>query len=172
MFYIRKSHHPYVEKVIAADTDKANADSFSKEFNIECCYSIDELLQKDINAVAIFTPRHTHGPLVIKALKSGKHVYSAVPMASEITHCEEIVKLVEQTHLTYMMGETCVYYPCAMYCREQTDKNEFGKFVYAEAQYHHDIAHFSDIHKSQISTMRFDKKVENFREFTFVFSIY
>lgn len=146
-------HHPYVEKVIAADTDRKNADEFSSEFNIECCYSIDELLKKDINAIAIFTPRHTHGPLVIKALKNGKHVYSAVPMASEVSHCEEIIKLVKETHLTYMMGETCVYYPCAMYCKEQNDKNEFGKFVYAEAQYHHDIAHFSDIHKSQISTL-------------------
>ncbi|MBR6765170.1 MAG: Gfo/Idh/MocA family oxidoreductase [Clostridia bacterium] len=140
--------HPYVEKVCVADTNIEAAMSFSKLFNTEYYNSIDELLQADINTVAIFTPRHTHGPLVIRSLKAGKHVYSAVPMASEITHCEEIVRLVEETGLTYMMGETCVYYPCSMYCKEQYEKGEFGKFVYAEAQYLHDVEHFLPHHKA------------------------
>ena len=87
--------HPYVEKVICADTEIEKAEEFNKLFGIEYYNSLDEMLETDINAVAIFTPRHTHGPLVIQALKAGRHVYSAVPMASEITHCQEIVKLVE-----------------------------------------------------------------------------
>lgn len=145
--------HPYVRSVIACDSIHENADAFAKKFNIEACYSIDELLEKDINAVAVFTPRHTHGPMVIQALKAGKHVYSAVPMASEISHCEEIVRLVKETNLTYMMGETCVYYPCSLYCREQMQNGAFGKFVYGEAQYHHDISHFSAHHRSEISVL-------------------
>ena len=145
--------HPYVEKVVCADTEPEKAKAFGEKFSINYFTSLDQLLQTDINAVAIFTPRHTHGPLVIQALKAGKHVYSAVPMASEITHCQEIVKLVEETHLTYMMGETCVYYPCSMFCKEKTESNEFGKFIYGEAQYHHDIAHFSSHHQSDIKAL-------------------
>lgn len=145
--------HPFVEKVICADTEIEKAKEFGEKFGIEYYNSLDELLDTDINAVAIFTPRHTHGPLVIQALKAGRHVYSAVPMASEITHCQEIVKLVEETHLTYMMGETCVYYPCSMFCKEKNEQNEFGKFVYGEAQYHHDIAHFSEHHQSDIKAL-------------------
>ena len=88
-------NHPFVEKVCVADTNLEAAKEFGEKFNVEYYNSLDELLQADINSVAIFTPRHTHGPLVVKSLKAGKHVYSAVPMASEITHCEEIVKLVK-----------------------------------------------------------------------------
>ena len=33
----------------------------------------------------------------IRSLKSGKHVYSAVPMASSVEECKEIVELVEKT---------------------------------------------------------------------------
>lgn len=145
--------HPYVEKVSCADTEIEKAKEFGEQFGIEYYSSLDELLKTDINAVAIFTPRHTHGPLVIQALKAGRHVYSAVPMASEITHCKEIVELVEKTHLTYMMGETCVYYPCAMYCKEKFNSGDMGTFVYAESQYHHDIAHFTDHHKSDIKAL-------------------
>lgn len=135
--------HPYVDKVCVADIDIEKAKMYGEEFGVEYYGSIDALLETDINAVAIFTPRHTHGPLVIKALKAGRHVYSAVPMASEISHCEEIVRLVRETGLTYMMGETCVYYPCSMYCKEQFEAGNMGKFVYAESQYHHDISHFA-----------------------------
>ena len=126
--------HPYVDSVVVCDVIRENAESFGKKFNTDYCFSLDELLKKNINAVAVFTPRHTHGPVVIEALKHGKHVYSAVPMASEISHCEEIVKLVNETGLIYMMGETCVYYPCSMFCKEKMQNGEFGKFVYGEAQ--------------------------------------
>lgn len=145
--------HPYVESVVVCDVIRENAESFGKKFNTDYCFSLDELLKKNINAVAVFTPRHTHGPVVIEALKHGKHVYSAVPMASEISHCEEIVKLVNETGLTYMMGETCVYYPCSMFCKEKMQNGEFGKFVYGEAQYHHDISHFTEHHRADVKAL-------------------
>ncbi len=145
--------HPYVEKVAAADLKLERAKEFGDRFGIDYYGSLDELLETDINCVAIFTPRHTHGPLVIQALKAGKNVYSAVPMASEISHCEEIVRLVKETGLTYMMGETCIYYPCSMFCKEKYQSGDMGTFVYAESQYHHDIAHFEANHKEEVSVL-------------------
>ena len=143
-------NHPYVEKVCVADTDVRHAKKFGEQFNVDYYHSLDELLKTDVNAVAIFTPRHTHGPLVIQALKNG---YSAVPMASEITHCQEIVKLVEKTRLTYMMGETCIYYPCSMFCKEKYSDGDMGKFVYGEAQYYHDVSHFEKHHQEDLKAM-------------------
>ena len=49
----------------------------------------------------------------------GKHVYSAVPMASTVDECKEIINLVKKNDLTYFIAETCYYYPCAIYCREK-----------------------------------------------------
>ena len=92
--------------------------------------------------MAIFTQRHLHGPLVKAALEAGKDVYSAVPMGVSVEECREIVETVKKTGKTYMMGETCIYYPCSMYCKQRYEKGDFGTFVYAEAQYHHDISHF------------------------------
>ena len=86
-----------------------------------------------------FTQRHLHGDIVIRALEAGKHVYSAVPMASKVDDCEKIIELVKKTGLTYMMGETCYYYPCAMFCREAYAEGKFGRFTYGASQYYHDI---------------------------------
>ena len=59
-----------------------------------------------VDAVAIFTQRWTHGPLVLQALNAGKHVYSAVPMAITREEISAIIDAVRATGLTYMMGET------------------------------------------------------------------
>ena len=135
--------HPLVEKVYACDLLAERAAEYSRKFEIETIGSFEEILKRcDIQCVAIFAQRHLHGPLVLQALSAGKHVYSAVPMASEVEQCQAIVEKVKETGLTYMMGETCYYYPCSMYCRYRNEEGFFGKFVYGEAQYHHDISHF------------------------------
>ena len=136
--------HPMVEKVYVCDLLEERAAAFSSSFNVETIASFEEVLKRrDINCVAIFVQRHLHGPLVLRALSAGKHVYSAVPMASEVGECQAIVEKVKETGLTYMMGETCYYYPSSMFCRYQYEAGFFGKFVYGEAQYHHNITHFS-----------------------------
>lgn len=79
---------------------------------------------------------------------AGKDVYSAVPMASEVEECLEIVDMVKNSNLIYMMGETCVYYPCAMFCKKEHEKGTFGNFVYGESQYFHDLSHFNDRYRN------------------------
>ena len=107
------SLHPDVEKICVAELREDRRNLALKDFpGIEVYESFDEMMDKaDINCIALFTPRHTHGPFVIKALKAGKHVYSAVPIASSVEDVKEILRLVKETRLTYMMGETCYYYP-------------------------------------------------------------
>lgn len=136
-------NHPTIEKVYACDLITSKADEYSEKFDIEIVDSFETVIAKnDITAVAIFTQRHTHGELVIRALNAGKDVYSAVPMAISVEDCKNIIEAVKTSGKVYMMGETCVYYPCSMYCKERYEKGDFGKFVYGESQYFHDLSHF------------------------------
>lgn len=136
--------HPGVESVALAELVEERREEAAKQFDIKEVYtSLDEMLEKgtDLNCIAIFTSRYMHGPQVIKALKAGKHVYSAVPIADTVDEIREIIELVKEKRLMYMMGETCYYYPCAMFCREMYRAGRMGDFVYGEAQYYHDMAH-------------------------------
>lgn len=134
--------HPDVEEVAVADLDRERVQRTMEKHKLKRgFYSFEELLEKapDISCIAIFTQRHLHGPMILKALRAGKHVYSAVPIGCTVEEIKEIIETVKETRLIYMMGETCYYYPCAMYCREQYQKGEFGNFVYGESQYYHDM---------------------------------
>ncbi len=141
--------HPVTEKVWVCDQKRDRAEDFAKRFDVEIMDSFEEALaSKEVNAVAIFTQRFKHGKMVIDALKAGKHVYSAVPCAVSVDEIKEIERLVRETRLTYSMGETGFYRAPAIYCREEFAKGTFGKFVYAEAQYNHDIRNMENSFKS------------------------
>lgn len=133
--------HPQVELVVGAELNEERRNAISSEFGIKMYESFDQMLEedKDINSVGIFTPRHLHGPMIIKALKAGKNVISAVPMGCTREEIFEIVKLVKETELTFAMAETCYYFPCAVWARKTRKSGGFGDVVYGEAQYYHDI---------------------------------
>lgn len=134
-------NHPAVSEVYACDVLPERLASVMSEFGIRRGFeSFDALLDSDVDAVAIFTQRWLHGTMTIQALKREKHVYSAVPMGVGTDEIEEIVQLVSQTKLVYMMGETSYYYPAVVFCRQKWDIGAFGNFVYGEGEYLHDMS--------------------------------
>ena len=138
-------NHPDVAEVSIADIIHDRVAAAAKKHGISRTFSsLEDVLKNgsDIDSIALFTQRQLHGPMVIDALKAGKHVYSAVPMAIDVEECGRIIDLVKSTRLTYMTGETCYYFPCAIYCREIYRAGRLGRFVYGEAQYYHDMKTF------------------------------
>ncbi|MBQ4625169.1 MAG: Gfo/Idh/MocA family oxidoreductase [Clostridia bacterium] len=135
------SAHPAVEFVAVCDKFPERAKDFMERYRADRIFdSFDDVIaSSEINTVAIFTQRDLHGQMAIAALKAGKHVYSAVPMALKVEEINEIVRLVKETGLTYMMGETGIYRPASIFCRKQYATGEMGQMVYAEAQYNHDM---------------------------------
>ena len=140
---------PIVEEVYVCDLKRDRAEKFAKDFDVKIIDTYEEVLEsKEINAVAVFTQRFTHGQMVIRALKAGKHVYSSVPCAVSVDEIKEIERLVRETRLTYSMGETGFYRAPACFCRKEFAKGTFGRFAYAEAQYNHDIRNMEQSFRS------------------------
>ena len=74
--------HPGVSDVYVVDVRPERAAEAVERYGLAGIKpDFEDLLASEVNAVAIFTQRWTHGPLVEQALRAGKHVYSAVPMA-------------------------------------------------------------------------------------------
>ncbi len=137
--------HPLVEEVVLADVRMERAKATADRTGVRrVMASLDELCRSDVDAIAIFSQRQLHGSQSLQALHAGKHVYSAVPMGMSVEECAAIVEAVQRTGLLYMTGETSYYYPSTIYCRNRFRAGDFGQFVYAEAQYLHDMQHFYD----------------------------
>ena len=132
--------HPGVDAVYVTDHEPARAEDHRERYGLDGTFpDFDAMLRSEVDAVAIFTQRWTHAPLVLKALGAGKHVYSAVPMAISEEEITAALKKVEETGLTYMMGETSYYNPAVVYAREQIRSGKWGRVFYSEGDYVHDM---------------------------------
>ncbi|MDR6435170.1 putative dehydrogenase [Paenarthrobacter nicotinovorans] len=132
--------HPGVSAVYAVDELPERATAAQERWGLDGVMgSFEELLESDVDAVAIFTQRWTHGPLVERALRAGKHVYSAVPMAISEEEIARIIEAVRETKLVYAMGETSYYNPATVFARQQHAAGKFGRIFYTEGDYVHDM---------------------------------
>lgn len=133
--------HPNANMYAICQRTRSKVDEIGDAFGIEKRYTdYDELLKDPkIDAVHINTPIPDHGSQSIKALKAGKHVACTVPMATTLEECEEIVRLTEETGLTYMMMETVVYAREFLFMKELYEKGELGKVQFLKASHQQDM---------------------------------
>lgn len=133
--------HPEIGALYAVDAVPERIDAveargvtFAQRFD-----TLEDLLASDVDAVAIFTQRWTHGEHALAALRAGKHVYSAVPMAIHEDEIRQITEEVQRTGLVYMMGETSQYNAAVVLARRIHRTGAFGEVFYAEGDYVHDM---------------------------------
>ena len=76
--------HPAVEFVAVTDKFPERCKQYDEMFHVDKIFdSFEQMIASpEINTVAIFSQRNQHGWMAIQALKAGKNVFSAVPMAT------------------------------------------------------------------------------------------
>ncbi|CAL9277657.1 MULTISPECIES: Gfo/Idh/MocA family protein [Streptomyces] len=133
--------HPGVSDVYVTDLLPERAERLVAAEGLAGTFPTYEAMleSRAVDAVAIFTQRWTHGPLVLQGLGAGKHVFSAVPMAISTQEIADIIDAVKSTGLTYMMGETSQYNPATVHARNKIAEGAFGRLFYAEGDYVHDM---------------------------------
>jgi predicted dehydrogenase len=130
--------HPEVESVIAADVNPDVRSAVAETHpDIPQVKSFDELLQADVDSIAIFTPPWLHAEQTVQALEAGKHVICACPAATTLEDLRRIVDTVERTGCIYMTNETTYYHPSVVYARRLFQDGELGEFVYGQGEYYY-----------------------------------
>jgi predicted dehydrogenase len=102
--------------------------------------SFEDLLERDdLQIVAIYTPDHLHAPQIEASLRAGKHVLVTKPMSVSVEEAERAVRLVDETGLKLLLGETNRFKPRFMAAKRLCADGDLGEMVFAEAHYVHDI---------------------------------
>lgn len=133
--------HPQARVGAICRRNEAKLNEIGDALGIEKRYSNfeDVLADPGVDYVHINSPIGDHAWMSIAALKAGKHVMCTVPMATTIEECEQIVGLVKETGLKYMMAETVVYSREFLFIREMYEKGELGKVQYMKASHPQDM---------------------------------
>lgn len=131
--------HPDCIVQAVCDTNPNRLAHLAKTYQCKTAYSsLNEVLHdKSIDAVAVFTDATKHSLHSIACLNSGKHVISAVPAVQNIEQAEELLSVIKQTGLTYMMAETSYYLQPMISARKWHQEGKFGEIFHTEAEYCH-----------------------------------
>ncbi|MBT6156097.1 MAG: Gfo/Idh/MocA family oxidoreductase [Planctomycetaceae bacterium] len=134
-------HHPQVEMYAICQRNEESLNKIGEQCGIEKRYTTfeDVLADGAVDFVHINSPIGDHAWMSIEALKAGKHVMCTVPMATTIDECEQIVSLVAETGLKYMMAETVVYSREYLFIKEMYEKGELGDIQYMQASHPQDM---------------------------------
>jgi predicted dehydrogenase len=93
-------------------------------------YTVDDLLNADVDAVLIATPISTHYELARQALASGKHVFVEKPLADSSSRATELVALAKRANRILMTGHTFIYSPAVVKVRELIEAGALGAIHY------------------------------------------
>ncbi|HHV43551.1 MAG TPA: Gfo/Idh/MocA family oxidoreductase [Firmicutes bacterium] len=86
-----------------------------------------ELLEQDIDAVAIFSPDNFHEEQAIAALKAGKHVFCEKPMAITTEGCDRMLQAWKESGKHLMIGHNMRYMRFVRTMKEIIDAGVIGE---------------------------------------------
>src|ERR1700704_2035048 len=90
----------------------------------------DVLSDPSITAVAIATPAVTHFEMAKAALAAGKDVFVEKPLAIDVRHGEDLVKLAEAAGRILMVGHILRYHPAILKLQALIREGALGKIDY------------------------------------------
>ncbi len=117
-----------VQVTAFADENELKGRETAQQFNVRFEKSADSLINDPaIDIINICLPTPLHKKYVIKALKTGKHIFCEKPIARTLPDAEEIANLVEKSKSTFMVGHVCRFFPDIVTIKNLIDQGKVGK---------------------------------------------
>lgn len=117
-------------KLIAVcDIVKEKADALGEKYNAKVYYSIEELINANLNldVIAICSPNGLHAEHSISALKSGCHVICEKPIAITVSDCGDMIQAAEKSNKRLFAIKQNRFNPPVAAVKEAIDNGRLGK---------------------------------------------
>jgi predicted dehydrogenase len=95
--------------------------------------------EEQLDLVFTATPWEWHAPVMLAALRAGKHAATEVPMGVTLDECWELVETAEKQQRHCVMMENCCYDRPEMMIFNMLRQGVFGELLHAEGGYLHDL---------------------------------
>ena len=122
-------------QTLAKDAGKREPKGFtrgSRDFERLCA-------EEDLDLVYTATPWEWHVPVMLAAMKNGKHAATEVPAAQTVQDCWKLVETAEKEQKHCVLMENCCYDRPEMMVLHMLRRGLFGESMHAEVGYQHDL---------------------------------
>ncbi len=154
--------HPEVDKVYGCDLSEDRRKLIKSRFPAaEVLSDYNELLQKEVEIIAIATPVNTHFKFGKMALEAGKNIWVEKPYTSTSQQAIELNELAEKKGLRIFVDHTFIYTGAVRKMRELIDLGEIGNIKYFDSVrinlglFQHDVNVIWDLAPHDLSIMNY-----------------
>ncbi len=95
--------------------------------------------EENLDLVYNATPWEWHVPIMLAAMRNGKHTATEVPAAMTLDDCWALVEAAERYRKHAVMMENCCYDRLEMLAFHLTRKGVLGEILHGECGYNHDL---------------------------------
>ena len=117
------------------DIDDENLKKVREQYpGVKTTKDFNEVINsKEITAVAVVTPSHTHFKLVKAMLEAGKNLYVEKPISTVAQEARDLSELAHQKGLVLMVGHLLLYHPAVNRLKMLIEDGVLGEIVYAQS---------------------------------------
>ncbi len=151
-----------VDKIVACDVKEDRLEILKHKFpDVEFTKDCSNLMDSDIDAVAIATPVETHFQLAKKMLEAGKHIWVEKPFTFSSKQAYDLVKFSKSNNLKIFVDHTFLYTGAVKKIKEIVDKGELGDIIYFDSVrinlglFQHDVNVVWDLAPHDLSIMKY-----------------
>ncbi len=132
---------PECKLVAGCDPDPAKREQVEGDFpGIRTFADYQDMLDWGLDIVMVATPMPLHASQTVAALDAGCHVLQEVTLAQTLDECRQIAQAVKaHPKQKFMLAENNCYLGHIMSWKRMWEDGLLGDFMYAEAEYVHDI---------------------------------
>jgi predicted dehydrogenase len=136
-----------------ADVDQNRADTFARKWGAEAVVDWKDLvLLKDIDAIIVAVPNAFATPIVLAALKAGKHIFCEKPLGINSQESLKIVNAAKKARRLVKVGFNHRFHAALLEARKIFATGNIGGILFIRARYGHGGR------KGMEKEWRFDKK--------------
>src|SRR6186713_236015 len=109
---------PGPELVGVADPDRKQADFVARTLGCVAVSDVNELLERDVDAITIAAPTHLHRDIALACIARSVHVMVEKPIASSVEEGREIINVARRAGVTLMVGHVERFNPAVEAIKE------------------------------------------------------
>lgn len=140
--------------VAIADVDYARAKALADKYGVEAVGEWKKFVaRKDLDVIIVAVPNAFAMPIVLAALKNGKHVLCEKPLGVSVKESKAMLMAAREAHRLLKVGFNHRFHASLMKAHEIFKKGGIGKVLFIRSRYGHGGR------KGMEHEWRFDKKI-------------
>jgi 1,5-anhydro-D-fructose reductase (1,5-anhydro-D-mannitol-forming) len=130
--------HPNTSLVAVWDDDVVRGRAGAEQFGTEFIDDLDTLLARDeIDAVTITTSTDVHREIMLKAARSGKHIFTEKLLAPTVEAAEEIVRVTDENDVRLIVSLPRLYHGYTRAIQAVLESGDLGRITYSRVRLSH-----------------------------------